>query len=47
MYPKFSIIVPTFNAAASLDQALVSVRNQQYPAVEVILIDGGSKDDTL
>ncbi|RQQ15851.1 glycosyltransferase [Burkholderia stagnalis] len=47
MYPKFSIIVPTFNAAASLDQALVSVRSQQYPAVEVILIDGGSKDDTL
>ncbi|KVT69509.1 hypothetical protein WK56_22815 [Burkholderia ubonensis] len=47
MYPKFSIIVPTFNAAASLDQALLSVRNQQYPAAEVILVDGGSTDDTL
>jgi len=47
MYPKFSIIVPTFNAAASLDQALLSVRSQQYPAAEVILVDGGSTDDTL
>ncbi len=42
-----SIITCTFNAAATLHRTLESVALQDYPAVEHILIDGLSTDDTL
>ncbi len=43
---KISIIIPTFNAAATLAQALDSVIEQDYPDVEIIIVDGGSTDGT-
>ncbi len=42
-----SIITCTYNAAATLPRTLESVALQDYPAVEHILIDGLSTDDTL
>lgn len=42
-----SIITPTFNSAQTLDDTLQSVARQLYPAVEHIIVDGGSADDTL
>ena len=44
-----SIIVPTLNAQRTLQNTLESIASQSYPAedVEVLLIDGGSTDDTL
>jgi glycosyltransferase involved in cell wall biosynthesis len=47
-YPKVSIIMPTLNATALLDNCLASIARQTYPRdrVEIILADAFSKDDT-
>jgi glycosyltransferase involved in cell wall biosynthesis len=47
--PIISIIIPTLNAARTLDECLASVRAQDYPAdrVEIVMADAGSTDDTL
>ena len=44
---KFTIVTPTFNSAATIRDTLESIRMQDYPDLEHIIIDGGSKDDTL
>ena len=45
--PKFSIITITYNAAAVIEPTLQSVLAQTYTNYEYLLIDGGSKDDTV
>lgn len=45
--PRFSIIVPTFNAAATLEACFESIIRQTHNELEVILVDGGSTDGTL
>ena len=45
--PKFSIITITYNAAAAIEPTLQSVVSQTYTNYEYLLIDGGSKDDTV
>lgn len=44
--PLFSIIVPTFNMAATLSACLNSAANQTFEDFEVVLVDGGSTDGT-
>ena len=44
--PRVSIIIPSYNSAEYLPQALDSLFNQTYTAYEVILIDDGSTDNT-
>jgi len=46
-YPKVTFAIPTLNAADILDQCLGSVLSQEYPEKEILVIDGGSTDDTL
>lgn len=46
-YPKLSIIVPSFNQGDYLEETLLSIINQQYPNLELIVIDGGSTDRSL
>lgn len=41
-----SAIVPAFNAAATLDETLWSIRTQTYRALEIIVVDDGSTDNT-
>ncbi len=43
---KISIITPTFNSAATVRDTLSSIRMQDHPDIEHIIIDGGSKDLT-
>jgi len=45
--PKISIITPTFNSAKHLSETLQSIILQKYKNYELIIIDGGSTDDTL
>jgi glycosyltransferase involved in cell wall biosynthesis len=45
-WPKVSVVVCCYNAASTLEECLQSLRHQQYPNYEVIVIDDGSKDAT-
>jgi glycosyltransferase involved in cell wall biosynthesis len=45
--PTLTVITPCLNAAATLPAALASVREQAYPGLEHIVVDGGSTDGTV
>ena len=42
--PRISLVVPSFNQGRWLEAALDSAQSQGYPALEVIVMDGGSTD---
>ena len=46
-YPKISIITITYNSAKTVEETIKSVVSQNYPNLEYLIIDGGSKDNTL
>lgn len=45
--PLVSIVTPTLNRVELLEYTLRSVRNQSYPNLEHVVVDGGSTDGTL
>ncbi len=44
--PTVSVVIPTFNSAATIRRCLDSVRAQTYPPVETIVVDAASDDAT-
>lgn len=46
-WPKISIVTPSLNQGKFLEQSILSIRKQNYPNLEHILIDGGSTDNTV
>ncbi|ADJ28054.1 sulfotransferase [Nitrosococcus watsonii] len=45
--PRITIVTPVLNGAQFIEATLRSVLIQAYPALEFIIVDGGSTDDTL
>jgi glycosyltransferase involved in cell wall biosynthesis len=45
--PSISIVVPNFNGARTLERALRSILDQQYPKLELLVADGASSDGSV
>ncbi|MFA0425804.1 glycosyltransferase family 2 protein, partial [Vibrio sp. 10N.222.54.A1] len=47
MNPRISIIVPVYNSEEYIRDTLQAIENQDYPELELILINDGSTDTTF
>jgi len=46
-FPRISIIIPSYNQGHFIGDTLDSIVNQDYPNLELIIVDGGSCDETV
>lgn len=47
MLPLVSIIIPSFNQGKFIRETIESCLNQEYRPIEILVMDGGSKDETI
>jgi glycosyltransferase involved in cell wall biosynthesis len=46
-YPLVTIVMASYNSEKHIEEALTSISKQTYPSIELIVIDGGSNDNTI
>jgi len=45
--PRISIVLPNYNSAATLERTILSLKQQNYPNLQLIFMDSKSTDDSL
>lgn len=45
--PKVSVVIPSYQQGTFIEEALRSILLQNYPNIELIIMDGGSNDETI
>jgi glycosyltransferase involved in cell wall biosynthesis len=45
--PKISVVIPTLNEAKNISNLLLSLKTQSFKDFEIIVVDGGSSDNTI
>jgi glycosyltransferase involved in cell wall biosynthesis len=45
--PRISVVVPSYNQGHFLPEAFESIFRQEYPDLEVVVMDGGSTDESV
>lgn len=46
-WPKITVVTPSFNQGVFLETTLRSILDQRYPNLELIVMDGGSSDNSI
>ena len=46
-YPLISVLIPTYNVSDWIEDAIMSILNQTYSNIEIVIIDDCSTDDTF
>lgn len=46
-FPLVTVVTPTYQAERHIERCINSIKNQDYPNIEHIIVDGHSSDNTL